>query len=1072
MKEIDMMSRYSIFCGVMHKFILLFLVCMLNAACQDEPLMESSIEDVDGMATINLEIPTTGKDVPDEQKIEKVRFMAFASRTSGSSDEKADCQYNDLVTNGHKIILPVGKTDFYISANAEFAGLDNISNPAELKNRKVPFEKLTQPLFPMIGVYKNIDIKNGEAKDAEGNAVNIGAGLVRVASKLTVNIEYTSKEKEYDLTVDSAKVFNRPAEVTLLPTIYAVDRGYVSATADMKNAEKEKDLLNTNSMTTTVYKPMTFYLSEYLLSKETMKSSTYVQIYAHTVKPNSKEVIKKEYKVYIGDWFGTTDYSTFPQDDPTKLGAMGLGITRGKHYILNGKLEGSGELLGNTTTVSVEDWKAVTINGDIIHPFLNLSDTELLINPLDAQGTALTYTTNRPFEEIKVELGDNPNGRFIFEGIGKDGEIRFKHKIDGIQRLDTLIDGVRKPFTCPVKITLNTPNGVLEKQVTLISFNPISRFYLRTDADYASLKPQTTLTDDMLKAPWRIARGYRSVYSGFGDSDKKDFDPNVKTMGDAASDTISGCAQYWENSTTDFQKGQGHWRLPKGTSQDGNDSELKRMQTLLSNFPQDALMEGLYSGVSFWGSNDEFTNAYILSEIGDVRTSQKSSNHYVRCIRDTGAQKLKDASYLNVSHSYYEVPLFAYRYDLIPITFESDVPVDIEIYNELGENISNIENREIPFIGRVDDVPGAYMPYTVFPVWMYIPFGKYYYYGKENTYFSYLWDNCGDRTHGNFYLDPAMLKVMGENPTKNGSGEILGTPPRLFVNKLYRLIFKAGSIKKVVSVKVVNNLADEKLSRESSALNHAMTYFEAHGVRRKYVGYNIKTNTAMLDETDLNFVPWVSLVPDTLTGCAAYYEGSPSDPETGIGNWRLDYYSPSGLYSYVLTYCFNQYNDKTLVESEATWKNLLGFSLLDVDYWTNYTSPDNNSLVQITKPYNSDVNASWSDKTDKKYVRCVRMLNKDRLQLSSLNVTFKIGGKQSAEILYYTDANDIEMQRLFFSKSKDREPFEVSNDGTGRIRITRKDNSIAGDKMNLLIQTKSDNPKKKQYRIISVQVIN
>lgn len=1060
----------------MHKFILLSSVCILSVACQDDPLMDVRIEDANGMATITLNIPTTGKDTPDDEKIGDVRLMAFASRTAGSTADIAELQYNGLVANQKQILLPVGKSDFYISANAEFLNLSGVSNPAQLQATNLTFEKLSQSPFPMLGVYKNINIKNGEAKEDDGTIANIGSGLKRVASKLTLNIEYTSKENEYVLSIDSAKVFNRPVEVSLLPTIYN-GTTYVSDAVDMKNAETESEVINSAGDTTRVYKPMTFYLSEYLLSKETMGSSTYVTIYAHTVSPTSKKVVKKEYKVYIGDWFGTMAYSDFPHDKPTDLGIIPLGVTRGKNYILNGKLHGSGELLANNTTVRVEDWNTVEIDVDITRPFLNLMDTELLVNPLNAEGTALVYITNRPFSEIGVEITNNPGNRFIVEKVAGNNEIRFKHKIEGILRLDTVVDNLRKPFTGQAKITLDTPNGKLEKNITLVAFNPLSRYYVRKNGNYDNID-KTSPQSDWLQAKWSIAKGYRSPYSGFGDGNKKGFDPNKTTMDDVASDTISGCAQYWENSTNDVDMGQGKWRLPKGTSMEGENSEIKRMQKLLSQLIVDEnyYWERLQFASNIWGRDDDSDRAYLLSQTGDVITDSKTSKHYVRCVRDVEAKKAIGASYLFLSHSYYEVPLYAFKTHRIPITFESDAPVSVSLYDDLGVNISNIKNARLPFVGYVDNISVPSIPFTVFPNWYYRSYGEMFYEDNHNghIYRDYLWDKCSERNRGDFYLEPAFLRMVSDNPIREVIGDVIGASPVELMGKTYKLIFSAGSIQKVVLVKLVNNLSDEKNSRKSSAIGNPLTYFEAHGVRQQYVGYDLQSNQEISSERNLLNYNWSSLVPDTLTGCAAYYEKSPSDPETGIGNWSPMSFFPNGITNYVSSYYWYQYSDKDSIQTTIGWEKLLGFSPQEValGYWTTVKG-NYEALVTVTDPYIKKKPDSWPiRKDDKAYVRCVRTSGKDRLQLSSQDVKFE-AEETDISILYYTDSGGIEFRKLFFSNAQGRQPFEVSIDvATSVIHITRKENSSVGDKMNLLVYTKSDNPKKKQYKIISVEITN
>lgn len=1056
----------------MHKFILLSLVCILSVACQDDPLMDVRIEDANGMATITLNIPTTGKDTPDDEKIGDVRLMAFASRTAGSTADIAELQYNGLVANQKQILLPVGKSDFYISANAEFLNLSGVSNPAQLQATNLTFEKLSQSPFPMLGVYKNINIKNGEVKEDDGTIANIGSGLKRVASKLTLNIEYTSKENEYVLSIDSAKVFNRPVEVSLLPTIYN-GTTYVSDAVDMKNAETESEVINPAGDITRVYKPMTFYLSEYLLSKETMGSSTYVTIYAHTVNPTSKKVAKKEYKVYIGDWFGTMAYSDFPHDKPTDLGIIPLGITRGKNYILNGKLHGSGELLANNTTVRVEDWNTVAIDVDITRPFLNLMDTELLVNPLNAEGTALVYVTNRPFSEIDVKITNNPGNRFIVEKVAGNNEIRFKHKIEGILRLDTMVDNLRKPFTGQAKITLNTPNGKLEKSITLVALNPLSRYFVRENGNYDNIDA-TSPQSDWLQAKWSIAKGYRSPYSGFGDENKKGFDPNKTTMNDVASDTISGCAQYWENSINDVERGQGKWRLPKGTSMEGEDSEIKRMQKLLSQLisNKDNYWERLEFGPNSWGRDDDSDRAYLLSQTGDVITASKTSKHYVRCVRDIESKKANSASFLFLSHSYYEVPLYAFKTHRIPITFESDAPVSIALYDASGINITNIKNIKLPFVGYIDNIKDPTQPVIAFPNWFYVPIdgGSFY----PPLYPDYMWDNQSERNKGDFYLEPAFLRMVTGNDVNYLIGNVIGTSPVELISGTYKLIFSAGDIHKVVLVKVINNLSDEKIARKSSAIGNPLSYFEAHGVRQQYVGYDLELDTEInIEKNMLNYF-WTSLVPDTLTGCAAYYERSPSDPETGIGNWAATPFFPNGIAGYLTAYYWDQYHDNDSIQTTIGWEKHLGFSPQKVEsgYWSTVKGNHAGSMY-VTNPYAAGDAFMWIiNKYDKAYVRCVRIVGKDRLQLSSQVVKFE-AEQTNVNILYYTDSGGIEFRKLFFSNTQGRQPFEVSIDTAASvIRITRKENSSVGDKMNLLIYTKSDTPKKKQYKIISVEVTN
>lgn len=1026
-----MTKIHFIYNRLLHTLLMAFVVCGIGTSCADDYFADNG--NSGKMTNLSVQLP---KAVSGDSQVTSAYFIAFQAGGAGTS---GTLQVNTKITSstGH-LLVPVGNSNIYIIANApDSLRLENVHDEEGLIAKTVTWALSKSEPHIMVGSYRNVFIDSGGVKDSDGNSVTLGQNLKRLASKLTVNLQYESLGGK-DILIDSVTIGNRAAHSFLLPCAFEAN-SYVSEAVDRVAGLTE--VSTTGGITT--YQPLVFYLSEYLVNADHASSSTRMYIHAHTQGETDNSV----YTVYIGDWFGgSITYDDFKDaGTPAELvGVEGLSVTRNKHYTLNCKLKGAAQS-GIQLHTDVKEWTVVNINGNVTMPYFNISSTDVMINPLKAQGTPINYEASVPSDSISVDITDNPDNRFSY--TISDQHINFIHsRLD----VDRLTNDVGLPITGKAVVTVKDGNARISKNITLGVFNPISRFYVRgmdADYNYAVATPGGIANTWVLN--WAAAAGYNNPYAGITTS-LHGQNPSSSLMGNAVADSYSGCSGYWEGSTTDRKTGRGVWRLPVGG--DGN-SEAARLMTLLQHLDISVLGFDMTDGsTGIWSATEDGASAAkAMHPDGTSVSKNKLFAHYVRCVREldntasTGA-----SSYLNVSHTVYETAPLTYRQmrGTAPIYYESDGPVTIKLLDENGNDISN-QGIGMPFIGFTADTEGLLYdtaePSIVFPNSSYV--------GKKKGYF------C---LHFTLY--------EGEfQETTTSLGDLKGPMPSTLRGRKYTLQFTSGSLIKNVQIQIVNTMAKADAG--------TMTFVQAMGLSDLYAGYDYFLNKRISSGTDPRVIHLSQPVPDTVTGCAGYWEGSRTDPKTGIGNWFISEAIVHLSVIYSQNYArwrpylgsLNDVNNFNIIYGDGG-----NFSFSNGYYWSNVVagnySPEKHAQLVVFQGAVQYVDKRLNSTA---LLRCERRLNADLLSLSTQNVELTPGTSQ--DVIFYTDAisiADIKSEDILHI-SGTNPAFTATTTTTtsaGRITVNCLNTAVAGSEANLLVRTVGKSKRAETYKIIKLKV--
>lgn len=1012
--------------------LLLFAVVYGTMSCTDDYFADNGSSG--RLAALSVQLPKAGDG---DSQVTSARFIAFQAGGAGTS---GTLQQNALITGSTAHIeVPVGNSNIYIIGNPPASlGLEAVRTEEELAAKTAAWAVSKNEPHIMVESYRNIRIEKDAVKDGEGNVITLGQGLKRLISKLTVNLQYQSLGGKA-LLIDSVTIGNRAAYSGVLPRMFDGNT-YISSTIDRKTSFTEASV----SEGVTTYQPFDFYLSEYLVNAAHAAASTCLYIHAH----NEGEDAPISFPVYIGDWFGKgVTYEDFKNaNTPAELvGVEGLSVSRNKHYSLTCKLKGA-EQAGIQLTTTVKEWQVVNINGDIIGPFFNISSTDIMVNPLKAGGTPIRWESSMSSDKVTVQITKNPNNRFSYEIAGN--RINFIHS--NLQ-VDSLTTKEGNPITGKAIITAMDGNIKISKEVTLGVFNPISRFYVRgtgADYDYSAAQPSATINAGW-GMDWAKAKGYNTPYAG-NETSLHGKDPNTTYMGNALIDSRStGCGGYWENSKNDRIKGQGAWRLP---SAEGDDkSETARLVTLLKYLNVSSLgFDTTAENASLWTSTENgatMANTVDYNGTPELNSANKATIQFVRCIRNLDNTSTSgESSYLTVSHNTYEVSPFPHRNfrGVVPIYYESDGLVSIKLLDENGNDISNQRSGGIPFVGFTSEseedlfkIFSYYQPPIAFP-------------------------NANPKVfkRGYFCLHTgADGEVIGPLSSNN-----YGLMPSKLRKRKYTLLFTTGNLSKSVPIIVVNMLATKDLDDK-------MNFINAMGVNRIYSGYDY-AEKVRLTKVDVAETKVTMAVSDTLSGCGAYYEGEPTDPRTGIGNWFIVQNLP---YLGGAVASHHDYWGSGLNMAYGDGANFVAFADgVIVSYWVTDVFGYNSSNRNYATSIGNGAVTSYNKLTDKHYVRCERLLNADILTLSTQSVELSQGA--SADVLYYTDAKAIGniTNNDILTVSGTNPAFIVSiasaNGNSGRIKISCKDNAASGSVANLLIHTEGRTRTSATYKIIKLKV--
>ena len=1020
-------------CGI----LLLGVACGMAMSCADDYYSEN--EGNDGrMATLSVQFPKAGTVAPDSE-VRSARFIAFQAGGAGIS---GTLQVNSGITlSNARIQIPVGNSNIYIIANApEALKLDEIRSEEELWRKTVTWETAKALPHVMVESYRNVNVTQSGVKDASGNAIIIGKDLKRVVSRLTVNLQYQS-QGGMGVVFDSVTVGNRAAYSLLLPRTFD-GSSYVPQSSDRV---KEFTATGTTTDGTTAYQPLEFYLSEYLVDEAHQSNSTCLFIHAH------QGTSSLEYPVYIGDWFGTgITYDDFKNAaTPARLvGIEGLGVTRNKHYTLTCRLKGKHPNL----ETSVEEWTVVDITGDINAPYINFEKTEVLVNPLKANGTSVAYTSSVSQDKVSVDIIENPDNRFSY--VIDDRFIYFKHSLD----VSSLTDASGMPVTGKALVTVVDGASTIKTEIKLGVFNPISKFYVRGNAasyDYGTMLPATDFNNNW-KLSWREANGYSIPYKGVT-SGLYGKNPVITMMNGAIADNTVGCGGYWEGARDNRQTGLGCWRLPTA-------GESARLMYFLINLRSSLALQGYdnigiaeYSN-SLWASTESSPEyAYMASKRGGVVQSlvmTKAMSYFARCIRDIDNTSVSGgASYLILSHNNYEISPLSFRTTpgVVPIYYESDGPVSISLLDENGNDISNM-GQGMPFVGFsagseeelfkvVADAEYDHSgePPIAFPNKAYSPLKKGYFCLHSTV-----------RTATEYFTSLGNLNGPKISDTRK---------------KKYTLLFKAGNLTKSVQISPVNPLATANVAG-------SMSLADAMGINDTYAGYDY-WQRSVINASQVNNIIVNIPVPDRFDkGCGAYYEGSPNDNYTGIGNWYL---SPSMIAiggamaanAVRWGYTFGNYSHYNDMYGPG-----LNFSSSDVQgnlyFWTTRDGGSGTG-VNLQSCIQYQIGAATTKlKNSTNKVRCERRLNADILTFSTRSLVLSPG--QSADILYYTNVKGV-TSRILYVSGDTTPAFTTTTTTTGRIKVSCLSGAKTGTKANLLVETVGGmSTRSKTYKIINLTV--
>lgn len=1053
----------------------LCLTLGMGSACSDDYFTEKYEEDNSQMAVVQLNIPrATSADEP-EKAIESVHFIAFES---GGGETSGNLQINKDITGNEKILVPVGKSNIYIIANAPASwNLDGVTNENILKEKITSWSVATTTPFIMLGEYKGVTIKTGGTIiEADGStSQTLGAKLKRLASKLTVNLKFAAETDKKNYIVDSVAVSYRPDKIKLISQSYK-EALFVDSKTDRIINPQIQDIAGD----TTVYKTMEFYLSEYMVSQENIEKSTFLTFYVHTEGSDKKA----DFKVYIGDWFGKYSYDIFKDEGKKpgeQVGIQGLSVTRNKHYTLNCILKAE-EISATNIHVNTDitEWTVIDIDADIQTPYLYLSTQDIMVNPLMYTGTQIDYLSSG---DPVITITENPDNRFSFNIDKVKNKIYFHHRTVTERITQTTTSGERVPISGKATIKITVGDKTLTKTVNLILFNPISKFYMREYTTlYDTVTPSKVIINKVnvyAKAmDWAEAMGYRNPYTGIGDESLKGVNPLTSKMNNVLPDAPTGCSQYWEGSPTDPLTGKGRWRLPSSTGTDTSEGWYLLTYLMKLNYEEEGMDASGHSPLAndyIWGSSE------IQNDVDGIwkharglgfwmiwTSDIKTKNSLVRCVRDIdGTHNGKDASYLNISKNEYEIAAISYRNSLgvVPIKFESDYPVDIRLLDINGQDISDQQSTNIPFIGFCADTEDKLLadeePPVIFPDWH-----------LENNSFVPA-SKATLLNKGYFILHSAVAtdKISG---ARTSVGATIGQTVAQIQNSTFFIQFRAGSLTKTVKVKVVNPIAIKNLPPQRNAgYGIGSTYNYALSTGNNYVGYDYLTKQYIETPVGIHSTIIQLPVPDNENiGCANYYEGNPTDMKTGKGNWLLS--------TTLLLYCAGKDHAKmdwfTYIGEEFSYDNewqgnrsfwsayqigvTNGGEATMYDVWYSYENAIRNK-PKIPYPSAPDPANAYELGT----IRCERRLNADKLSLSKSIVEFSTSGG-SYEILYNTDTQGIEMKQLYIYGSNDT----FTTTTNGKITIQCKANATAGTECNLLISTVGQSKAGVTYKIIKLKV--
>ncbi len=1036
-----MIKRKLIFCTI-QCVLLIWLTGVLPTGCQDD--WDKYGDGSSGRkVTVNLKLPVALATTVDlEDEIANAHFYAY-----GIGSDSPIAYRHITSTTGQQILIPVGKCDIYIVANYKGTKLNQNTARSVIEGETFTREAVTKQPFVMLGVYKGVTISSeGQIKYGEED-ITSKLELERIAAKVTLKITDLNDET---VVIKSIRVQNMAVASFLMPDKpYQPDDIY-SETIDLTQAATDTCI---------------FYLPEYIVNDAHKNKSTYVTILVQV----GDEELQREYKIYIGDWFGYSlnydawdweatvkDPSLIPSktDPNTKIGLSGLSVTRNKHYIFTGTVESNvtlpaGELTG---TVAVTPWKEINIDTEITQsPNFTILETELFVNTLT--GVRVAYTTTMP--DIEVKLSVNPDDRFEYALNQDSSIITFTHKMSVTKYEDN--DGAPILGKATIKVSNASQGGKssISKTITLIPFSPVAKrlvsFESLSGVTYAMRWPL------LMGYTWNRSSGtgkYTLDYNGLMGKD-----PSKTYMGGAPPDAfyLPSCTSYFEDDPNDSDLGKGCWRLPTV-------KELEAIEEILlsdnnGNFEKLPSSAGTSQRLPyFWSSTEQSsTHAMIVPSRGSGYTingaksqavNKSTADYFARCVRDNNKRGTTKATYLDVSVEYYELPIGEYPDNMlstIPITYSSDKEVSIVLYDADGRDISLNEKGKPKvdpyFLGynvgvneSLDNTSGKQL---------YLP-GHLITLSKNTVGWSvskttYL-TNSNKKT-GQFYLFPntQSMQRMSTFLSQTNSSPAAYTfiPPQ--INRIlysmngfreFNLVFSAGSnLSKSVRIRVVNPVGQQDTTKDPSP------YLTEIGTDEQfYRGFDVATNTLYpkgnstinLMESTIKAI----LVPDTETGCGSYFEGAPSDPITGKGNWFFNSTFPNRLVEYV--------RDRILINSQAGgekgettegdkyvtdynqayWKNYLGLENLKFTdyehrdiYWgigdLDYQAYGYNLVRIMHTNFNPGKYAKgWSgDLKAQAFARCVRLLNKPSLSLSDALVIFKASGNNSPKkISVYTSA--------------------------------------------------------------------
>lgn len=1089
-----MIKRKSIFRSI-HCLLLVWVVGFAFLGCEDDWSKDGEFNSGQNVS-INLKLPMSVADSPDpEKQIDDAHFFAFDTEGKVLSYKKITSAGNQQIT------VPIGRCDIYIIAN--YVGNDIGANTTrkDLEEKHIAAVTVIGQPFVMLGVYKGVMINKNAQILYGGGDISDKITLRRIAAKVTLNIEYTPNPSEFPLVIDSVYIGNKPLASWVIP-----GKEYAGSASQFTKT-LHKVAMDANVLT------YTFYLPEYIVKEANKTKSTYASIIAHVGDAGKT---RKEFKIYIGDWFGYSkkyhewDWAANPNNPSEvtvkggtqKIGLAGLHVTRNTHYIFNGTLNGSGVASGPLTldgAVEVQNWQLTDIPTDILPTAaLFLSETDIIVNAIK-DAVSISYETT--LDDIKVEIDKTENE--------KEGFPRFTASVDKTNRSISFVQDTRsttytennQPITVSATITASSGTEyILKKKITLVAHNPIA---------------VSDLTGEIM---WPAAMGY-SNNAGY----PYDYN-NLKTkmayemyMNGAPGYIDSGCRTYFEGTTEDPQTGVKYWRLPTG-------SEIARMYaitTALGN--KDHTYNKLQVNKNYWTSDEtvsgvnatEAKSYQIYSSAQALVSRNKLMEFRVRCVLDKLPQynlNPEKASYLSVSHDYYEVALGEYPGTLlstVPITYQSDRDVDIRLYDHVGNDLSSMSPTERidPYflgfnVGAAADLQGnkndLWFPKKV----AVLQKASNSYSIASTTTIS----GASIKKAGKFYLFPNTQPVA---KIQNLLSPYSFLPPQ--VNRMlystnghkeFNLVFTAKNLSKSVRIRVINPVA------ENDVTNKTIAFCPSIGVdERFYVGYDISrkkkypeeiTSSGQIAKTkDMLTTIDAVLVSDTETGCASYFEGSPSDPLTGKGNWFLTPTFPETLVLYLTDrIAINGYPASSLKgeTTEGDPKTGTYVTAISRDYWKKYVGIDNftewknNTTYWSTKDqdqqaYGYRPNLTVPDGVYSKggtgfgfssaplFARCTRRINCDALIVSESTV--KIGPGDIVTPTYYTSSPYGVGYDLFFYRDVSNLSVSHIPDGNhtgGKVLILGRPSLGTGKTsiVNILLYTKNPDVNQRSYRIIKV----